>query len=443
MLSRTSALLAACLMAGAMWIWVQRIAIPHQQVESATLGIPRGNLSDLYPRWLGARELLLHHRDPYGTDITREIQTGYYGRPLDSSLPNDPRDQQAFAYPLYVVFLLAPTVTMPFFLVQKIFLILLIVLTVASVLLWLRATRCNILSTSKLTWIVLAVGSFPAIQGFKLQQLTLLVAALLAGSMAAIVDRRFAFAGILLALATIKPQLVLLPVVWLALWTFANWRERQRLFWSFSISMLALAGCADIVLPGWIREFRAASADYYRYTGGGRSVLDVALTPVWGRALSVILIAVTLVFLWRKRKAAEGTPDFSWSMALVLATTIVVIPMFAPYNQLLLLPAAMLIVAVIRELWMANRIVRFLTVATAATFLWPWAAAVMLSLGVPFLAPSTIQKAWAIPLFPSLAVPVVTAALLLVGRGIFTSYRTSRAPCDRERPQSSLVSDGE
>ena len=61
------------------------------------------DLSDLYPRWLGARELLLHHRDPYSPEVTREIQIGYYGRPLDPSRPQDPRDQQGFAYPAYVV----------------------------------------------------------------------------------------------------------------------------------------------------------------------------------------------------------------------------------------------------------------------------------------------------------------------------------------------------
>lgn len=421
MLSRAGALLVACVLACATWIWVQRVAIPHQQVESAVLGIPRGNLSDLYPRWLGTRELLLHHRDPYAPDITREIQAGYYGRPLDARLPNDPRDQQAFAYPLFVVFLLAPTITLPFPLVQKIFLALLILLTAASVLLWFRAIGWRVSMVSRLMWIILVLGSFPAIQGFKLQQLTLLVAALLAGSITAVVNRRFGLAGILLALATIKPQLVLLTVVWLALWTFANWRDRQRLFWSFSISILALAGGAAMVLPSWIQEFLAASADYYRYTGGGKSVLDVALTPIWGRALSLVLIAITMLLLWQKREASEGTPEFSWSLGLALATTLVVIPMFAPYNQLLLLPAAMLIVASIRELWVSGSVLRLLTVAAVASVLWPWFASAMLSLGMPVLSTSTIQKAWAIPLYTSWAIPVTTAALLLVGRRIFAS----------------------
>src|SRR5215469_12168429 len=104
----------AFLFGTAMWIWVQAIAIPHQHAEADARGAPRGNLSDLYPRWLGARELLLHGRDPYGDDITREIQVGYYGRVLDPSRPNDPRDQQAFAYPVYVALMLAPTVNLPF-----------------------------------------------------------------------------------------------------------------------------------------------------------------------------------------------------------------------------------------------------------------------------------------------------------------------------------------
>jgi len=150
-------------MAAAMWIWVQRIAIPHQQFESAARGIPRGNLSDLYPRWLGARELLVRSRDPYGSGITREIQTGYYGRPIDPERPNDPKDQQAFAYPVYIVFVLAPTVGLPFAVVQSIFLWLLVLLTAASVPLWLRALGWRLSAAWQLVLIILVTGCFPAI----------------------------------------------------------------------------------------------------------------------------------------------------------------------------------------------------------------------------------------------------------------------------------------
>jgi len=404
-----------------MWLWVQRIAIPHQQAESATLGIPRGNLSDLYPRWLGARELLLHHRDPYGADLTREIQTGYYGRPLDPARPNDPKDQQAFAYPLYVVFVLAPTVGLPFAAVQKAFLVFLILVTSGSILWWLRVLGWRVSAGTKFVWILLTLGCFPAIQGFKLQQLTLLVAALIALAMYAIARRHLVLAGILLAVASIKPQLVALLIAWLCIWVAGNWRERRALVLSLGASMALLIGGAEILLPGWIGEFRSASAAYYRYTGGGRSVLDVLLSPAWGKTLAVVLAWTVLVFLWRLRRAGETTAEFHWAQCLVLAATLTMIPMFAPYNQLLLLPALMMIARRAGLLWQENRFSRFFLAVTAAAVFWPWMAAAALALALLFLPAAAVQRAWTLPLFTSLAIPVMVLAVLLARRKILCS----------------------
>ena len=131
----------ALVAAASMWFYVDRILVGFQVADAAARERPRGNLSDLYPRWLGARELLLHQRNPYGDDITIEIQKGYYGRALDPARPNDPKDQQGFAYPVYVVFLLAPFVGFPFHTVQLVFYWTLIALTAISVWLWLRVLR--------------------------------------------------------------------------------------------------------------------------------------------------------------------------------------------------------------------------------------------------------------------------------------------------------------
>ena len=103
------------------WRWAEAILVPSNTFFANAKGIPIGNNSDLYPRWLGAREALLNHRDPYSVEVTREIQRGFYGRYLDSANPSDPKDQAAFAYPLYVIFLLAPFVHLPFQLVLEIF----------------------------------------------------------------------------------------------------------------------------------------------------------------------------------------------------------------------------------------------------------------------------------------------------------------------------------
>src|ERR1700691_3865568 len=116
--AQSGMLMLALLAAASMWFYVDRILVGYQVADAAARDRPRGNLSDLYPRWLGARELLLHQRNPYGDDITIEIQTGYYGRALDPARPNDPKDQQGVAYAVYVVVLLAPFVGFPFHSVQ-------------------------------------------------------------------------------------------------------------------------------------------------------------------------------------------------------------------------------------------------------------------------------------------------------------------------------------
>ena len=405
-------------MASGMWLYVLFVLIPHQKFQDEMGQGLRGNLSDLYPRWLGARELLVHHRDPYTAEITREIQIGYYGRPLDPTRKNDPIDQQGFAYPIYVVLMLAPTVTLPFPTVHRIVFWLFVVLTTMSVPLWLGTLRWRLSRAETVIAILLTLGCFPAIQGLRLQQLTVLVVALIAGSMYAITRQRFVLAGILLAMASIKPQLVFLLILWLCIWSLGNWRERQRVLWSLVISMSALVVAGELLLPGWISEFRAAVKDYYRYTGGGSSLLNGVLPPLWARIASIVLVVMVLVFAWRNRRATEETPAFQWLLCFTLATTLLVIPMFAPYNQLLLLPGVMMALRARQELLKKSHLSKFFCWMTAASVGFPFLTAAGLVIALAFLPGTTVQKAWGLPFYPSFAIPITTYGLLLVSRNV-------------------------
>jgi Glycosyltransferase family 87 len=422
-------LLLALLFAGSMWFYVQQVLIPYQKADAALHGRPRGNLSDLYPRWLGARELLLRHRDPYSPEITREIQTGYYGRPLDparardrradepganESEANEPRDQQAFAYPLHVVFLLAPTIGLPFPAVQTGFRWLLIILTLASVFLWLNVVRWKPSAPVIAIVVILTFGSYPVVQGIKLQQLTLVVSALLAGCAAALVSGRFSLAGLLLALATIKPQLALPVAGWLALWAVSDWRRRQIFIWSFGLSTAILLAASEYVLPGWFGEFRQAVAAYQQYTGGAGSLLDVLTTPALGKVLAAVAVIAVAVMGWRVRHVSHDSAAFGVMLTLVLAVTLVIVPTFAPYNQVLLLPAVFLIAASWKDLWGRNRLTRLLCGLALLVVFWPWLASCGLMLGSLFTPPSLVQRAWAVPLYTSLGIPLVVLGLFTI-----------------------------
>jgi len=403
-----------------MWFYMQHVLIPHQQAEAALHGIPRGNLSDLYPRWLGARELLLHHRDPYSPESTREIQIGYYGRPLDPTRPTDPKDQQGFAYPVYVVFLLSPTVTLPFPVVQAGFRWFLVALTFATVLLWLRTLRWRPSLTTTAILILLALGSFQILQGIKLQQLSLLVAGLVAASALLLSENYLAPTGILLAVATIKPQLVFLLVGWLLLWAISDWHRRQNFVWGLVSSMAVLLSAGEYVLPGWIGRFRDAVIAYRQYNEGAGSVLDVLLTPPWGRVLAGLVMLALAYTCWKFRRASTDSSAFNLMLVLVLAVTVVVVPKAAPYNQVLLLPGILLLAQNCQDLWRKNRLTRIILMICGLLIFWPWPAATALTVAALFLPPELVQKGWALPVWTSLAIPLAVVALLSSGFGEFT-----------------------
>ena len=405
------------LSAASMWFYVQWVLVPYQKADAAAHGRPRGNLSDLYPRWLGTRELLLHHRDPYSSEVTREIQSGYYGRPLDPRRMDDPRfnepkDQQGFAYPLHVIFLLAPTIGLPFPVVQAGFRWLLVILTLASVLLWLRVLRWRPSAATTAIIILLTLGSYAVVQGIKLQQLTLVVSALLAGCAAALVAGHFSLAGFLLALATIKPQLALPLAGWLTLWAASDWRRRQSFIWSFALSMAIFLGASEYILPGWMREFRDAVAAYRQYTGGAGSLLDVLTTPWLGKILAAVAVLAVVVMGWKVRRASHDSAAFSSILALVLAVTLVIVPSFAPYNQVLLLPAVFLITISWKDLWSRGSLTRVACGLGLLVVGWPWLASCGLMLASRFVSPSSLQKAWTVPLYTSLGIPLVVLGLL-------------------------------
>jgi hypothetical protein len=204
----------------------------------------------------------------------------------------------------------------------------------------------------------------------------------------------------------------------LLLWTVSDWSHRQRFFWGFVLGVAALVGGAEIVLPGWIGNFLVATRDYRRYTGG-RSLLDTLLSASVGRVAALAALLLLLAAAWRLRRAEVGSREFSLLLATALAVTLIVIPMFAPYNQLLLLPAVLLLSRYWPELWNKGALSKAACVLTVAIVGWPWLAAVGLTLANLALPAASVQHGWAIPLYTSLGIPLVILVQLasLLARG--------------------------
>src|SRR5579864_7361036 len=153
--------------------------------------------NDFYPIWLSALE---RPRDLYGPDMTRDIQLGLFGRPLDPSIPTDPpADYRTYAYPAFTQLLCWPTAAIPFPTLRILLAIGLAIITLFSVLMWARLLAFRPGPVWIAVVLVLTFSSYPVIEGLYADQMGLFVGFVLAASLFALSRERYLVAGILIA----------------------------------------------------------------------------------------------------------------------------------------------------------------------------------------------------------------------------------------------------
>lgn len=418
-------LAASLLVAFGVWHWAKHILIPANTTHALAKGVPIGNNSDLYPRWLGAREALLHHRDPYAADLTREIQAGFYGRPLDPSKPSDPASQESFVYPLYVVFLLTPTLNLRFHTAQEIFRWLLLVVTGCSVPLWMYAIKLRARPLLTITGIILVLSSYPAVMEFYMQNLAALALFFLAAGAAAATRNWLMLSGFMLALATIRPDISGLLVLWFLFWSAMRWRERKLLILSFAGTLASLIVAANVVSPRWIVKFLTAVREYPAY-GGDPSIVHLFLPSFLAKLVTVALLCVLIALCWYWRQASPGSSNFALALAWVSVVTIAVLPKLAGYNQPLLIPALLVLLARRNAIRNTGFVPRFLVKVTFGCQLWQWTVALLLSACSLFVPAAQLRSVALAPEYTMFSLSAF--ALVAVIAVTFSQWRARHEP---------------
>lgn len=378
-------------------------------------------LTDLFPPWIAACELLLNHRDPYGPDVTREIQLAYFGSELDTSHLSDLSGAQVFslafrfAYPLYVVFLMVPLLWVEFHTAQLIFWWFLFSVTLASVYFWLRFVGLQLRWPALLALLLILLTSVPALQGLRILQLGLVVAALIATATLSAARGHLFIAGAFLALTTIRPQMCILVIAWFALWVSAAWAQRRSLLWGFLITQASLLLISEVLLPGWLLRYPNVLRTYAKYTGAW-SLLGMLMPSALRMVIIVAALIVVVPFCWRARQQPANSPSFALCLAFMLTLTVAIVPtVVASFNQLLLLPAILLVIRYWTELRWGARTVRIATVTFAFFGFLPWMLALVVTGGLG-LRPREVAKISHAPLQATLALPFVVFGLLALLR---------------------------
>jgi hypothetical protein len=387
------------------WTYVHRVLQPWEYHFNVEIGTQNADLGDLYSPWFGSRSLLVYGRNPYGPEVTRDIQMAFYGKEIHQTFEPGTRiiDEQRFAYPVYVVLLFAPFLHFGFETLQHWAPLLLALTVVCTARLWLSVAQWRTSVGTAWAAVLFILASPQIAQGLRLRQLGVADAFLLALAVWLAVRGNLLLCGAILAICTIKPQMTVMTLLWLLIWSLGNVSKRWKLPAAFGSVLALLFWAGELLLPGWLHYFLAGLTAYRKY-GPVTSLLQLALGNVAGAIVGFALIAAVAVWSWPHRKCEADSENFANILAWFLVVGSVAMPLMVPFNQILLILPVLIAVRDWKRVPVPARIIFFVLVS------WAWVVPIVLmALRVSVNSPRVV------PLLPSalvLFVPFVVPILL-------------------------------
>jgi len=304
--------------------------------------------SDFLPRWVGTRQFLMTGQSPYSEQTTLAIQQQYYGRPALAD-----EDQVLFVYPFYSIFVFAPFALIPDFdLARAVWMttlelgILLIVFAGISLSRWkLSPLMLGFLLLFALLW-------YYSIRPLINSNASVIVGLLIVGTLLAIRAEQDSWAGLLLALATIKPQVVVLLVLFILIWSVSE--RRYLIFWSFLGNLALMIAVTSLLVPDWTwQNLRQLFSETGYTLPGTPGAIFLQWVPGVGKQLGwalTILLITTLIWEWRASLGKEYR-WFLWTAFFTLTATTMIGIRTATENFVVLLPVVILVLAAWDQEW--------------------------------------------------------------------------------------------
>ncbi|MBI4928202.1 MAG: DUF2029 domain-containing protein [Anaerolineae bacterium] len=307
---------------------------------------PGGN--DFLVHWVGTRALIEDGISPYSDEVAVRIQTAAYGRPA-----REGEHELRVAYPLYSVLLF-----IPFALIKD--------FTMARAV-WMTALETGLLGMTMLSlrlyrWrprpillgllLVFSLFWYNGLRSLINGNAVILVALMLVAGMWAMRYGADELAGILFGFATIKPQVVVIFLLFIVIWSFMQRRWRV-IGWLIGTVFLLTAGAA-LIIPDWILQNLREVMRYPGYNPPGTpSAVFISLWPNFGErlgwAMTVLMGLVLLLEWWRSRNTEFR--GFLWAAAITLTASQWIGIQTDPGNFIVLFPGLILAFAVLDERW--------------------------------------------------------------------------------------------
>jgi hypothetical protein len=307
---------------------------------------PGGN--DFLVHWMGTRSLLVEGLDPYSDEVAERIQTMAYGRPAQAG-----EHELRVAFPLYSVIVFFPFALVGNFTIARaLWMSVLEIGLVAVCLLSLRLARWKVHPFSLVILLIFTLlwyhGLYPLING----NAVVLVAVFIAGGLLALRAGADELAGVLFAFSTIKPQLVVLLLVFMTVWAISTHRLKVIAWMAGTVFLLSAS--AALLIPGWIVENLREVIRYPSYNPPG--TIQAAFKvwwPAWGNRVGLAMTAVLAILLlveWGNNRHGDERA-FYWTACLTLVISQWIGIQTDPGNFIVLLMPLFLVFSLLDERW--------------------------------------------------------------------------------------------
>ena len=308
--------------------------------------------SDFLVHWVGTRNLLVDGVSPYGDETTEQIQQLVYGRPAHSG-----EDELRITSPLYSGMIYTPFALIgDYTLARALWMTLLEAALLGMAFVCLRLNKWNIRTWMLFVYLLFSLLWYHAVKPLLNGDAVILVALFIAGAVEAIRQGRDEVAGVLLAVSTIKPQVVVLIIPFVIFWsiTVKRWKV---LIWLL-ISLVILFVSAMVFVPDWpLQNLYLA----LRYTGDNQPGTPGAVFSIWwpvfgvrlGWGLTLILGIVLLIECYLVR--GKDFRWFHWTAGLTLVVSQWIGIRTDPGNFIILFIPIVLIFATWEERWGVKR----------------------------------------------------------------------------------------
>lgn len=313
---------------------------------------PGGN--DFLVHWMGTRVLIKEGISPYSDEAALRIQNFAYGHPARAG-----EHELRVAYPLYSIALFAPFALIDDFdLARAMWMTLLEVGLIGLTILSLRLVRWQTGPVLLGCLLLFAVFWYHGLRPLLNGNAVILVAVCLVGGFLALKSGSEELAGVLFAFATIKPQVVMLVLIFVVFWGMNNGRWRM-IGWLVGTVALLTASAA-LIYPDWIIQNLREVIRYPSYNPPGTPGAAFATWwPAFGTRLGYALSVVMLVILLLEWRAARNADlrGLTWTACLTLMISQWIGIQTDPGNFVVLFPALILVLGMFAERWKKGSII--------------------------------------------------------------------------------------